>query len=316
MPFEISILGSSSATPTTDRHPSAQYLTLRDQCMLVDCGEGTQIQILRYKLKYNKVDHIFISHLHADHYLGLAGLIYTMNFYHRETELVIFGPRGLKELLEVHFKYSETALRFPIRFVTTNHEKKEMLWQSDELSVETLPLRHRLPTTGFLFREKESPRKINAERCSFYKIPFGLYDTLKAGEDFVTAEGKLISNEELTLDPLPPRSYAYCSDTIFDMSLVEHIYGVDLLYHESTFLHELAERAIETFHTTALQAGKIAKAANVKKMIIGHFSARYTNLDLLLDEARTVFEHTELALEGRSFFVEYQDIVFQQLKEV
>ncbi len=313
MPFEVTILGSSSATPTTNRHPSAQYLNLRDYCMLVDCGEGTQIQMLRYKLKYNRLNHIFISHLHADHYLGLSALLYTMNFHHRENDLFIAGPPGLKEIIDVQFQHSQTRLRFKIHFFETSSTKSEIIWENDELTVQSIPIRHRIHTCAFVFREKELERKINSEQCVFYKIPFACYDMLKAGEDFLTPEGKVIKNEVLTLDPLPSRSYAYFSDTIFDLSFTEYIQGVDLLYHESTFLHELAERAVETFHTTALQAGKMARAAGVKKLIIGHFSARYSNLNLLLDEARSVFEQTELALEGRSFFVEYTDVIFEQL---
>lgn len=313
MPFEITILGSSSATPTTSRHPTAQYLNLRDHCMLVDCGEGTQIQMLHYKLKYNKLSHIFISHLHADHYLGLTALIYTMNFHHRTDDLYIYGPHGLEEILQVQFRHSATELRFHIRFVVTSSQSKQLLWENDELEIFSFPLRHRIATCGFLFREKELPRKINAEQCKYYHVPFELYESLKAGEDYVLPDGRTISNDELTIDPLPPRSYAYCSDTIFDLSFAEYIKGCDLLYHESTFLHELADRAVETFHTTALQAGKMAKAAQVRQLIIGHFSARYNNLNLLLDEARMVFPQTELALEGRSFFVEYDKIVFEQL---
>ena len=313
MPIEVTILGSSSATPTTTRHPSAQYLNLRDHCMLLDCGEGTQIQMLRYKLKQSKINHILISHLHADHYLGLTALIYTMNFHHRTEDLFIYGPAGLSEILEVQFRCSSTELRFKIHFITTGNEKKELLFENNELEVFSFPLRHRIPTCGFLFKEKELPRKINAERCKHYNIPFEVFEALKAGEDYVLPDGRLISNDELTIEPLPPRSYGYCSDTIFDLSFAEYVKDCDLLYHESTFLHELVDRAVETYHTTALQAGKFAKAANVKQLIIGHFSARYNNLNLLLDEARLIFPKTELALEGRSFYIEYDKIVFESL---
>jgi ribonuclease Z len=314
MPFEISILGSSSATPATDRHPSAQFLNLRDHCMLIDCGEGTQIQMLHYRFKHSRVNHIFISHLHADHYLGLAALVFTMNFFKREHDLYIIGPEGLKEILEVHFKYSLTELRFPIHYIVTNHEKQELLWENSEFSVHSIPLRHRIPTCGFIFREKELPRKINADQCTHYHVPFERYEAIKNGEDFITSQGLHIPNDELTIDPLPPKAYAYCSDTIYDTAIVDYIKDIDLLYHESTFLHELAERAMETLHTTALQAARIAKAAHVKKLIIGHFSTRYTNLNLLADEARSVFPATELALEGRTFYIESGETVFTDCK--
>lgn len=303
MSFEVSILGSSSATPTVDRHPSAQYLNVREHHMLVDCGEGTQIQMLHYRLKYNRLSHIFISHLHADHYLGLAALIYTMNFHHREEVLHIYGPEGLKEILDMHFRISGTELRFHIQHHVTTNTGKELLLENDQLLVYSFPLRHRIATCGFLFREKITQRKLNAERCEFYNIPYQFFDQIKSGEDFVLPDGTLLKNEELTREPAPARAYAYCSDTIYNEDILEHIHGVDLLYHESTFLHELKERAAETFHTTARQAALIARKAEVKRLIIGHFSARYNNLQELLNEATEVFGNTELATEGRTFFV-------------
>lgn len=304
MIFEVGILGSSSATPIYQRHPTAQVINFHERFFLVDCGEGTLIQMNRYKIKFHRINHIFISHLHGDHYLGLLGLISTMHLQGRASTLHIFGPRDLKEIIDIQLKYSETILRYPVEFHEVDSRNSTILFEDDDVRVETIILSHRIPCTGFLFSEKPRQRKLKKDKLSLYKIPVTAYNDLKAGHDFVDEDGKIIPNSSLTTDPRKPRKYAFCSDTIFDERLVGIVKGVDLLYHEATFLSDKADRARETFHSTAEQAGLIAKKAGVKRLIIGHFSARYKNLYPLLEEAKAVFPETTLALEGDRFTIE------------
>lgn len=304
MIFEVGILGSSSATPIYQRHPTAQVINFHERFFLVDCGEGTLIQMNRYKIKFHRINHIFISHLHGDHYLGLLGLISTMHLQGRVSTLHIYGPRDLQEIIDIQLKYSETLLRYPVEFHAVDPGNSTVLFEDDDIRVETIILSHRIPCTGFLFSEKPRQRKLKMDKLSLYKIPVTAYNDLKAGHDFVDEEGKIIPNSTLTTDPRKPRRYAFCSDTIFDERLVGIVKGVDLLYHEATFLSDKADRAKETFHSTAEQAGLIAKKAGVKRLIIGHFSARYKNLYPLLEEAKAVFPETTLALEGDRFTIE------------
>ncbi|MBK7850698.1 MAG: ribonuclease Z [Bacteroidetes bacterium] len=304
MIFEVGILGSSSATPIYQRHPTAQVINFHERFFLVDCGEGTLIQMNRYKIKFHRINHIFISHLHGDHYLGLLGLISTMHLQGRASTLHIYGPRDLKEIIDIQLKYSETILRYPVEFHEVDSRNSTILFEDDDVRVETIILSHRIPCTGFLFSEKPRQRKLKKDKLSLYKVPVTAYNDLKAGHDFVAEDGKIIPNSSLTTDPRKPRKYAFCSDTIFDERLVGIVKGVDLLYHEATFLSDKADRARETFHSTAEQAGLIAKKAGVKRLIIGHFSARYKNLYPLLEEAKAVFPETTLALEGDRFTIE------------
>lgn len=304
MIFEVGILGSSSATPIYQRHPTAQVINFHERFFLVDCGEGTLIQMNRYKIKFHRINHIFISHLHGDHYLGLLGLISTMHLQGRVSTLHIYGPRDLQEIIDIQLKYSETLLRYPVEFHAVDPGNSTILFEDDDIRVETIILSHRIPCTGFLFSEKPRQRKLKKDKLSLYKIPVTAYNDLKAGHDFVDEDGKIIPNSTLTTDPRKPRRYAFCSDTIFDERLVGIVKGVDLLYHEATFLSDKADRAKETFHSTAEQAGLIAKKAGVKRLIIGHFSARYKNLYPLLEEAKAVFPETTLALEGDRFTIE------------
>lgn len=304
MIFEVGILGSSSATPIYQRHPTAQVINFHERFFLVDCGEGTLIQMNRYKIKFHRINHIFISHLHGDHYLGLLGLISTMHLQGRASTLHIYGPRDLKEIIDIQLKYSETTLRYPVEFHEVDSRNSTILFEDDDVRVETIILSHRIPCTGFLFSEKPRQRKLKKDKLSLYKVPVTAYNDLKAGHDFVAEDGKIIPNSSLTTDPRKPRKYAFCSDTIFDERLVGIVKGVDLLYHEATFLSDKADRARETFHSTAEQAGLIAKKAGVKRLIIGHFSARYKNLYPLLEEAKAVFPETTLALEGDRFTIE------------
>jgi ribonuclease Z len=301
MKFEVTILGSSSATPIYTRHPTAQVLNVRERFFLIDCGEGTQMQMMRYKIKMQRISHIFISHLHGDHYLGLMGMLSTMHLQGRTTELHLYGQQDLMDILEMQLRLSNTILRFNLIFHAVRHYVSSLIFEDEDILVRSIVLNHRVPCTGFLFKEKQKPRKLIINKMQQYNIPFVYFNKIKSGDDYEDDFGNIIKNEELTIPSPPPRSYAFCSDTIYDESIINDVKGVDILYHEATFLHEMADRAQATYHTTSLQAAEIAKKAEVKKLIIGHFSARYKNLGLLLDEARTVFKNTELALEGLRF---------------
>lgn len=301
MIFEVSILGSSSATPIYQRHPTAQVVNIHERLFLVDCGEGTQIQMNRYKVKFHRINHIFISHLHGDHYLGLLGLLSTMHLQGRTTDMHIFGPEPLREIIDIQLKYSETKLRYNLIFHPLETDQSQVIFSDDTIEIKTIILNHRIPCTGFLFKEKPLLRKLNKEQLIKYEVSLSAYQDLKNGHDFVASDGSIIPNIELTTDPKPPRTYAYCSDTCYDERIIPLIRNADLLYHESTFLSDKEVRAAETFHSTAAQAGMIAKKSEVKRLIIGHFSARYKNLYPLLEEARTVFSETTLAIEGDSF---------------
>lgn len=268
---------------------------------MIDCGEGTQFRMNKFGIKRGRLDHIFISHLHSDHFYGLAGMLTSFNLNWREHDLHIYAPPGMEEIIGVHFKHSQTRLKFKIHFHATQDERPEKIYEDNAIEVETIILKHRIPTTGFLFREKNHLRTIRADKISEYNIPHHQILGIKQGHDFIDAFGKRIPNSELTLAPPQTRSYAYCSDTIYTESFLEQIKGIDLLYHEATFTDEHAFRAEETFHSTASQAAQIAKAAGVKKLLIGHFSARYENLAPLLEQAKAVFPHTFLATEGSIF---------------
>lgn len=304
MNFDVYILGSSSATPIYQRHPTAQYLSIHQHCFLLDCGEGTLIQLNRYRIKFHRINHIFISHLHGDHFLGLMGLISTMHLQGRTNELHLYAPAELKEIIDIQLHHSQTTLRFALVYHPTNPRREEIIYEDDILAVKSIPLSHRIACTGFIFSEKPLPRKLIKEQLINYQVPVEYFSELKEGKDFTATTGEVIPNNILTTEPRRSRSYAYCSDTIFDPGLSNKLKSVDLLYHEATFLHNKLDRARETFHTTALQAAQIAKQSAVKKLIIGHFSARYKNLYPLLEEAKSVFPNTSLALEGDRFSVE------------
>ena len=304
MIFEVSILGSSSATPIYQRHPTAQVLNIHERLFLVDCGEGTLIQLNRYKIKFHRINHIFISHLHGDHYLGVLGLLSTMHLQGRTIPINLFCPPQLKEIIEIQLKYSETILRFPINYYLIDSKNREVLFSDDDIEVSTIILNHRIPCTGFLFKEKPRFRKLIKDQLQKHSIPVTAYQDLKNGLDYVDQNGRVIANSIVTSDPRKPRSYAFCSDTCYDEKILPTINKVDLLYHEATFLSDKEERAKETYHSTAAQAATIAKKANVSRLIIGHFSARYKNLYPLLDEAKEVFAETTLAMEGDVFSIE------------
>lgn len=303
MKFELTILGSSSATPIFNRNPTAQVLNINEKLYLVDCAEGTQQQMLRFDVKASRVDYIFISHLHGDHYLGLVGLLSSMHLNGRKKELYIFCPPPLKEIIDLQLKYSETTLHFPVEFIFTRTDVAEVILDNQDIIVETIPLDHRIACTGFLFKQKKRLRKIIKDRVEALSIPVQYFTALKKGKDYEATDGTIIKNNTLTTDSDEPRTYAYCSDTLYNPKYFKQIDAVSLLYHEATFLNDMLDRANQTHHTTALQAAQIALQTNATKLIIGHFSARYKTLNELLDEARSVFPNTELAVEGKTFVI-------------
>lgn len=304
MLFELTILGSSSATPTVQRHPTAQVLNINEKLFLVDCGEGTQMQLLRYRVKFNRINHIFISHLHGDHFFGLMGLLSTMHLQGRTAPLTVYGPEKLEDVIRLQLQVSETNLRYPLIFYAVSNARSTVVYEDHEITVESILLKHRIPCAGYLFREKPKQRKLDKDKIAEFNLPVAAFNDLKEGRDYTGENGRVYLNSEFTKEPRAPRSYAYCSDTIYDESIVPQVSGVDMLYHEATFQHDMLERANETFHTTALQAGQIAEKAQVKRLLIGHFSARYSDLFPLLSEARSAFSNTSLAIEGEKFTIE------------
>ena len=304
MKFEVTILGSSSATPIFNRNPTSQAVNINDRWYLIDCGEGTQQQMLRFDIKASKIDHIFISHLHGDHYLGLVGLLSSLHLNGRIKPLYIYCPAHLKEIIDIQLLYSETTIQYPLEYRFTDAEKVEILLDNADITVETIPLNHRIACTGFLFKEKKRLRKLMKEKIERLGVPIPFYSALKKGEDYIAPNGDVYKNDTLTTDSSDPKSYAYCSDTMYDERYFKQISDVTMLYHEATFLDNMLDRALETHHTTALQAGEIALKVNTKRLLIGHFSARYKTLNELLDETQSVFPDTELAIEGRTFIIE------------
>ena len=303
MHFSVTILGAGSATPMLGRHPSSQLLTYENETFLIDCGEGTQYRLLEHKIRPGRLKAIFISHLHGDHYFGLIGLISSLNLGGRTEELYLFGPRGLDEILTIQFKYSQTPLHFPIHFTATDTTISYQLFENHFFTVHTIPLEHRIPCAGFLFREKPHKRKLIKEKL-VEDMPYDYLRQLKNGEDVFDEAGNLLfSFEEFTLPAPPPRSYAYCSDTRYDARIADYIKGVSLLYHEATFQEDLAHQAFERFHSTAREAASIAQKAQAGKLLIGHFSSRYKELGGFLSDAQSIFFKTEIAEEGKVFMV-------------
>lgn len=300
MPFDLTILGCNSAVPTSQRKPTAQLLNVAGRFFLIDCGEGTQLQLRKYKIRMQNIHHVFISHLHGDHYFGLIGFISTMHLLGREKELHVYGPAELKEIIYIQLEASKTTLCFPLFFHEFGFESSELLLENNEVTVHTIPLKHSLPCCGFLFKEKSKPRRMRKEKIEEYGIPLEAVPDIKEGGGYLSKDGELIPHLELTRSAQNPRSFAFCSDTMYDESIIPHIQGVDILYHEATFLDELKDRARQTMHSTAKEAATIAKKANVKRLIIGHYSQRYFDLTPLIDEAMSVFPNTLLATEGET----------------
>jgi ribonuclease Z len=297
----VTILGNNSAVPAFDRHPTSQVVTMDGNLFLVDCGEGTQIQMIKYKIRRSKISHIFISHLHGDHYFGLVGLINSFGLLSHLQDLHLYEPSPLQEIIEWQLKVASTTLPYKLFFHTIN--KEELLVDEERFSVKCFPTNHRIECYGFSFHEKKNPRKLNPDKAKEYGVPISFYDRLKNGEDYIQENGTLIKNEWVTEDAPTGKTYAFCADTKYDESIIPHIQDADLIYHETTYLDALRERAADRFHTTTRQAAEIAKKANVKKLLIGHFSSKYDTLEEFEQEAREVFLNTELALEGVTYKV-------------
>ncbi len=291
----ITILGFNSAIPTVNTAPTAQFLEMAERSFLIDCGEGTQVQLRKAKARFSKINHIFISHLHGDHCFGLPGLIASFRLLGRETPLHVFGPKGIKKMLETIFDITETHRGFEVVYHELEGNESQKIYEDKAVEVYTIPLDHRIYCNGYLFREKEKPRHLNmSEICKYPEIETCDYHNLKNGKDFVLEDGYVLKNETLTLEPTPAVSYAFCSDTRYRKEIIPIIKNVDVLYHEATFLHDLKEMADYTGHTTALEAAMIAKEAQVGKLILGHFSNRYSDLSVFTDEARKIFPNTFL----------------------
>lgn len=301
--FELTILGCSSATPTSTRNPTAQLLNIAERFFLIDCGEATQIQLRKYKLKFQRINHIFISHLHGDHYLGLIGLLSSMHLLGRTFEMHLYCPAELQEIIEIQYKYSQTRLNFNIIYHPHKYINNDLIFEDEKVEVRTIVLNHRIPCCGFIFREKILPGNISQDTIQYYQLPVEAIPAIKKGADYTTTTGEIIPNGKLISDRKKTRSYAFCSDTCYDETIIEFIKGVNLLYHEATFMHNMLERAQKTYHTTALQAAAIAQKAEVHQLMLGHYSARYKDLEPLLEEAKSVFSNTILAVEGESLIV-------------
>ncbi len=302
--MKLNILGCYAATPRSFTNPTSQVLEMKNELFLIDCGEGTQVQLRRNKIKFNKIKHIFISHLHGDHCYGLVGLISTFRLLNRENELHVYGPKGIKEIITLQLKLSNSWTNYPLYFHELESKEPQVIYEDEKLSVETIPLIHRIYTNGFLFKEKPGDRKLLIDKAVSYNIDVSLFKSIKKGKDVTSESGELIPNHLLTADPDPTKSYAYCSDTAFNQKMIPQISGATVLYHESTFLEDKAQLAFPTKHSTAKEAALIAKEAGVKQLILGHYSTRYPNINLFREEAATIFPEVDLADDGKVFIFE------------
>ncbi|MBK8920059.1 MAG: ribonuclease Z [Saprospirales bacterium] len=301
--MQLTILGNGAGGPFQGRNYTAQVLQAENHYFLIDCGEGTQHQLFRYRIPSDRFQQLFISHLHGDHVLGLLGLLTSYCLKHRTKKLQLFGPAGLRELVEYGAQCTGVVFSYPLEFVVVDTGVCAPVFENKLVEVSTIPLYHRIACTGWLFREKPRPRNIRKDKMEAYHIPITLIPGIKAGADLILPDGRIISNEELTLAPRPPRAYAFCSDTAPSDAVVEAVSGVDLLYHEATFTESHQEEARVSLHSTAQQAAGIARRAGVKKLLLGHFSARYPDAEQHLAEARGVFEESYGAEEGGVYLV-------------
>lgn len=301
--MELTILGCYSATPRPKTHPTSQVLSIKNHLFLIDCGEGTQVQLRRYKVKFSRIKHIFISHLHGDHYFGLIGLISTFMLLGREAELNIYGPKGIKEVIILQLKLGKAWFNYPLNFHELERKESEIIFEDDKVTVITVPLKHRVYTNGFVFKEKLGERKINIEAVKDNNIDMSYLQKIKQGTDIENNDGKLILNKQITFDPEKPKSYAFCSDTQYYPACIPTIKNVTALYHESSFLDEHEYLCAKTRHSTARQAALIAKEATVDRLILGHYSTRYPSIDKFKAEAKQVFDNVELAEDGKKFII-------------
>jgi len=301
--MKLTILGSSSALPTSDRYPSAHVLTAHERLFLIDCGEGTQMQLRKARIRFAKINHIFISHLHGDHIFGLYGLLSSFSLMGRENPIHLYAPENYDKILRSHLSDFDINLSFEIDFIPLSGNNPVMVLDDKYLTVTSFPLKHRIPAFGFLFREKLSDRNIIKECIAKYQIPLVRIPAIKKGEDFVTADGTIIKNDEITIPPHEPLSYAYCSDTKYFKRLAHFVKDVNVLYHEATFDMTKDDLAKMTGHSTTIDAAKTALDANARSLIIGHFSSRYKDINPLVEEARTVFPETFAAIDGKTYDV-------------
>jgi ribonuclease Z len=303
MIFETTILGCGAAAPTGKHSPSAQVLNIHDKLFLVDCGEGTQMQMRKFKVKMQRINEVFITHLHGDHYLGLMGFISSMHLLGRKAKLTVYGPEDLKSIIELQLKASQTFLEYPLEFVALDTKTKQCIYEDKSLRVYSFPMKHRIECCGYLFEEKERKPKITKESIASYGLIPSQIIQLKNGQPVVLENGDTLAPETVCEEPEPPKRYAYCSDTAYSEKVIDAVRGCSTVYHESTFLETEAERAKATFHSTARQAGKVAKEVGAKRLILGHFSSRYATEELFKVEATAEFTNVSLANEGMVFTV-------------
>ena len=297
--MKLSILGCNSATPLENSHTTSQVLEFKDHLFLIDCGEGTQIQLRYQKIRFSRIKHIFISHLHGDHFYGLVGLISTFRLLGRTSDLHVYGPKGIKKIITLQLKLANSWTNYNLFFHELESKTSQIIFEDDDLTITTIPLDHRIYTNGFLFREKPGQRRLDIDKIKDFKIKPYDYQNLKLGKDLITEDGKTILNEALTMDPHSVKTYAFCSDTAYNESIIPLIKSVDLLYHEATFLDLHENLAKKTKHSTAKQAAKIAKLSRVKRLVLGHFSSRYKDKSQFIIEAKSVFDRVELASDGK-----------------
>ncbi len=299
--MKVKILGCYAATPRTITNPTSQVLEIKSHMFLIDCGEGTQVQLRKHKIKFSQIEHIFISHLHGDHFFGLIGLISTFMLLGREKDLHVYGPKGIKEAILLLLKLGSTYTSYNLFFHELTTKESEVIYEDEKVKVTTIPLKHRVYTNGYLFEEKNKERKLNIDAILNYDIEKVYYNKIKYGGDITLDDGRIISNAELSFDPEVAKSYAFCSDTIYNEEIIPIIKNVTVLYHESTFLESESHLAKKTMHTTAKQAANIAKLAEVKNLLLGHYSTRYGNIELFRTEANEIFENVLLADDGLEF---------------
>lgn len=299
--MKLTILGCYAATPRTFTNPTAQILEIKNRLFLIDCGEGSQVQLRKNKIRFSKINHIFISHLHGDHFFGLIGLVSTFTLLNRNKDLHIYGPKGIKEIIKLQLRLANSWTNYELHFHELESNESEIVLEDEKVIVRTIPLKHRIYTNGFLFEEKTDKRKLNTDAVQNYEIDRCYFQNIKNGKDITLEDGRVIENAQLTFDPKPPLRYAFCSDTRYSEAVIPLIKGVDVLYHESTFLESEEELAGKTMHSTAKEAATIALKAQVKQLILGHYSTRYEKISLFKEEAETIFPEVWLAEDGRSF---------------
>jgi ribonuclease Z len=299
--MNLTILGCYAATPRSMTNPTAQVLEMKNHMFLIDCGEGTQVQLRKNKIRFSKINHVFISHLHGDHFYGLIGLVSTYSLLNRQTDLHIHAPKGAKEVILLQLKLSNSWTGYNLYFHEIEGNEPQVVFEDDKVTVTTIPLKHRIYANGFLFQEKQDSRKLNVAAAQQYNIDTCYYQKIKNGCDIKLDDGTIIPNKELTFDPPPPKSYAFCSDTVYKEDIVPLIKDVDVLYHESTFLESEEHYCERTMHCTAKQAARIAKLANAKHLVLGHYSTRYENIEKFKEEASEVFDNVHLADDGKFF---------------